>query len=94
MAAIFWGSVFEATKLVLQDLTPWTAVASRFVFASAATLIWLWLKNGFDCRYPAQSCRLCCSGAVGIAGFSGLLFWGMKSSSPVTAALIMQPIHC
>ncbi|SNY90540.1 EamA-like transporter family protein [Cohaesibacter sp. ES.047] len=90
MAAVFWGSVFEATRLVLVDLTPWTAVATRFVFAAAATLIWLWLSGGINWPiFRRNFVAFLMLGAFGIAGFSGLLFWGMKSSSPVTAALIM-----
>lgn len=27
LAAVFWGSNFEATRVVLQDMPPWTAAA-------------------------------------------------------------------
>lgn len=34
LAAIFWGTNFEATRLVLTDLPPWTAAALRFTLAA------------------------------------------------------------
>ena len=34
LAAIFWGTNFEATRIVLQDLPPWTAAAGRFGIAA------------------------------------------------------------
>ena len=48
LAAIFWGTNFEATRIVLQDLPPWTAAAGRFGIAAAAILVWLRLTEGFD----------------------------------------------
>ena len=34
LAAVFWGTNFEATRLALIDLPPWTAAAGRFVLAA------------------------------------------------------------
>jgi len=36
LAAVFWGSNFEATRIVLADLPPWTAAAGRFLIAAGA----------------------------------------------------------
>ncbi|WDR01766.1 EamA family transporter [Devosia algicola] len=90
LAAIFWGTNFEATRIVLEHLSPWTAAADRFAIAAVAILAWLGLSRGIDLQvlkrnWPAFATL----GIVGVAGFNAVLFLGMETSSPVTAALIM-----
>ena len=41
LAALFWGTNFEATRIVLEGMDPWTAAAMRFVIATAAIMLWL-----------------------------------------------------
>lgn len=90
LAAIFWGTNFEATRIVLQDLPPWTAAASRFGVAAVAILIWLGVTEGFDlAALRRNALAFAVMGVVGIFGFNAALFLGMQTSSPVTAALIM-----
>ena len=90
LAAIFWGTNFEATRIVLQDLPPWTAAAGRFGIAAAAILVWLRLTEGFDlAALRRNALAFAVMGIVGIFGFNAALFLGMRTSSPVTAALIM-----
>ncbi|MBT9385344.1 DMT family transporter [Pseudooceanicola sp. CBS1P-1] len=90
LAAIFWGTNFEATRFVLTDLSPWTAAALRFAVAAAIILLWLILTEGIDRRGLARNApAFVVLGALGIAGFNAALCLGMGSSSPVTAALIM-----
>ncbi|WP_116132123.1 DMT family transporter [Tropicimonas sp. IMCC34043] len=90
LAAVLWGTNFEATHIVLQAIGPWTAAASRFVIAAAAILLWLGASRGLD-RAVLRRNALAFGvlGVVGVAGFNAALFLGMQSSSPVTAALIM-----
>ncbi|SJZ68989.1 DMT family transporter [Consotaella salsifontis] len=90
LAAIFWGTNFEATRIVLSELSPWTAGATRFVIAAAAILLWLALTERI--RLPVLRRNLLqfiVLGIVGVGGFNAALFVGMQTSSPVTAALIM-----
>ena len=90
LAAIFWGTNFEATRIVLQDLPPWTAAAGRFGIAAAAIRVWLRLTEGFDlAALRRNALAFAVMGIVGIFGFNAALFLGMRTSSPVTAALIM-----
>ncbi|MEA5160220.1 EamA family transporter [Cereibacter johrii] len=90
LAAVFWGSNFEATHIVLQSLPPWTAAAGRFLIAAMAILGWLWVAEGSGLPALRRNWRVFLPlGVVGVAGFNAALFLGMQSSSPVTAALIM-----
>lgn len=90
LAAIFWGTNYEATRIVLQDVPPWTAAATRFAIASAAIMVWLGLTEGFDMKVLRRNALpFAVMGLVGIFGFNATLFLGMQTSSPVTAALIM-----
>lgn len=89
-AAVFWGSNFEATRIVLDGLPPWTAAAGRFVLAAAAILLWLRVAEGPNLdALRRNATAFVVLGVVGVAGFNATLFLGMRTSSPVTAALIM-----
>ncbi len=90
LAAVFWGTNFEATRLVLIDLPPWTAAALRFALAAMAALLWLVLTRGLDLAVLRRNAlSFVVLGLIGITGFNAALFLGMETSSPVTAALIM-----
>ena len=90
LAAIFWGTNFEATRVALEYLSPWTAAAGRFAIAAVAILVWLGLSRGLNLRVLRRNwVAFLMLGIVGVAGFNVALFLGMQTSSPVTAALIM-----
>lgn len=90
LAAVFWGTNFEATRLVLVESPPWTAAALRFGLAALAALIWLALTRGLRLAVLGRNLRaFAVLGLVGVFGFNAALFLGMQSASPVTAALIM-----
>lgn len=90
LAAMLWGSNFEATRLVLDDLPPWTAAASRFTAAALGILVWLWIAEGPGiAALKRNALAFVTLGLIGVAGFNAALFLGMRSSTPVTAALIM-----
>ncbi|SFJ80980.1 DMT family transporter [Celeribacter neptunius] len=90
LAAMFWGSNFEATRIVLESLPSWTAAASRFAIAAIAILLWLHLAEGVKLEVLRRNGpAFVALGLIGVAGFNAALFLGMRSSSPVTAALIM-----
>ncbi len=90
LAAVFWGTNFEATRLVLADVSPWTAAAARFTLAATSALLWLWTTRGLDVGVLRRNLpAFAILGLIGVTGFNAALFLGMKTSSPVTAALIM-----
>ncbi len=89
-AAIFWGTNFEATRIVLDHVTPWTAAAARFDLAAVAILAWLALTRRLDIDVLRRNAlAFAALGIIGVFGFNAALFLGMKTSSPITAALIM-----
>ncbi|MCA0998119.1 DMT family transporter [Alloyangia pacifica] len=90
LAALFWGSNFEATRIALDSLPPWSAAAGRFGIAAIATLAWMRWQDGpglaaLRRNWPAMALL----GLIGVAGFNAALFLSMRTSSPVTGALIM-----
>lgn len=90
LSAIFWGTNFEATRIVLAEAPPWTAAALRFGAAALAALIWLVLTLGLNLAVLRRNAlHFAVLGLVGVTGFNAALFLGMETSSPVTAALIM-----
>ena len=92
-AAILWGANFEATRIALHDLPPWTAAAGRFVIASAAILVCLLIVEPKGLRVLKRNAlAFTVLGILGVAGFNAALFLGMRTSSPVTAALILGTV--
>lgn len=90
LATLFWGSNFQATKIALSTLTPWTASAERFLIAVIIILLYMAIKNGLSLQVLKKNfLAFIFLGAIGVAGFNGALFVGLQTSNPVTAALIM-----
>ncbi|MBI1417495.1 MAG: EamA family transporter [Limimaricola sp.] len=93
MAAVLWGSNFEATRIALQGLPPWTAASARFVIAAAAILVWMLIVERTGWRALRRNApAFAVLGILGVAGFNASLFLGMRTSSPVTAALILGTV--
>lgn len=92
-AAILWGSNFEATRIALHDLPPWTAAAGRFVIAGLVILVWMLLVERGGLRALRRNAvAFVVLGILGVAGFNAALFLGMRTSSPVTAGMIMGTV--
>ena len=90
LATFFWGSNFQATKIALSTLPPWTASAERFLIAVIVILLYMSIKNGMSLQVLKKNLlAFIFLGAIGVAGFNGALFVGLQTSNPVTAALIM-----
>ena len=90
LAAVFWGTNFEATHLALASLPPWSAAGLRFAIAGAAILGWLALAQGIRGDVLRRNlAAFVALGIIGVAGFNAALFVGLQTSSPVTGALIM-----
>jgi len=90
VAAILWGTNFEATRIILEQVGPWTAAAGRFVVAALAIMAWLALTQGINTKVlRANAFRFLILGMIGVAGFNAALFLGLQTSSTITGALIM-----
>lgn len=90
LATLFWGSNFQATKLAISTMPPWTASAERFLIAVMVIFIYMSLKNLMTLKTLKKNLlAFIFLGAIGVAGFNGALFVGLQTSNPITAALIM-----
>ncbi|MDM2734725.1 DMT family transporter [Citrobacter sp. Ct235] len=90
LATLFWGSNFQATKLAISTMPPWTASAERFLIAVMVIFIYMSLKNLMTLNTLKKNLlAFIFLGAIGVAGFNGALFVGLQTSNPITAALIM-----
>jgi drug/metabolite transporter (DMT)-like permease len=91
LATFFWGSNFQATKIALTSLPPWTASVERFAVAAIAIMAILAFQRGIRAEPLRRNLlSFIVLGIVGVAGFNGALFVGLQTSSPITAALIMS----
>lgn len=90
LATFFWGSNFQAAKIAIGSLPPWTASVERFIIAVVCIYAILLIKEGI--RWDILSKNVVAYvvlGIIGVAGFNGSLFVGLQTSSPITASLIM-----
>jgi drug/metabolite transporter (DMT)-like permease len=88
LAAIFWGANFNLSKIVVAEMHPLAAAASRFVIAAVIMLLLAAMRRE---RTPWRKHigAYMLLGLVGICGFNLLFFFGMQSTSAVNGALIM-----
>ena len=90
LATLFWGSNFQAAKLALESIPPWTAAFERFAIAVVGIFLLLILQETLRWSVLRQNfVAFAVLGLIGIAGFNGSLFIGLQTSSPLTASLIM-----
>lgn len=90
LATFFWGSNFQATRVAISTMPPWTASAERFLIAVIAIFIYMFFKKIITYHTLKNNIwAFIFLGAIGVAGFNGALFVGLQTSSPITAALIM-----
>lgn len=90
LTAFFWGSAFNVGGHIVRYMPPISAGIERFVLATALLLAIL----GFGRRLRLQALRgnllaLVAVGLLGVAGFNLAMFFGLQSTSPLNAALIM-----
>jgi drug/metabolite transporter (DMT)-like permease len=86
-AAGIWGGMYVVSKVVLEDLPPFTLLTLRLVLGAAAlgAVLWIQRRTSFDRR------RIGSILAIGMLGFGvsvGLQFVGTSLSSAANAALI------
>lgn len=90
LTAFFWGTNFNAGKIVVSTVSPVTAAAIRFGMAAVIMLVLMLpqlakLKKAVRQNY----CIFIMLGLIGVAGFNSLSFFGLKFTSAINGALIM-----
>lgn len=90
ITTFFWGTNFNAGKIVVTHIMPLTASALRYTIAAIVLLIinLPHLKLLPDI-FRKNAIMFIVLGVVGVAGFNGLFLLGLKYTSPINGALIM-----
>ncbi len=92
LSAIFWGTNFNVGKMVMDNLSPMTAVASRFLLASLLiipVICCLESKEIIKETVKRNNWIYIFLGTMGVAGFNALTSIGLKYTTAINAALIM-----
>jgi drug/metabolite transporter (DMT)-like permease len=92
LSTLFWGINFHAGKYVVGFISPLDAAAIRFSLASVVILVMLLVKESPKTVWAAieqQWKAYIVLGIIGVAGFNGLFFLGLKYTSAVNGALIL-----
>ena len=92
LSTLFWGINFHAGKYVVGYLSPLDGAAIRFSLASIVILVMLFAKESPTSILAAikqQWKAYIILGIIGVAGFNGLFFLGLKYTTAVNGALIM-----
>ncbi len=90
LTAFFWGSAFNVGAHVIAGMSPISAGTERFLLASAMLLALLAFTRRLDWRLARRHLpALLAVGILGVAGFNLAMFFGLRSTTPVNAALLM-----
>jgi drug/metabolite transporter (DMT)-like permease len=90
LSTVFWGGNFNAGKLAVENMPPFTIAAWRFGLAAICMVLILLVKEKFNWQIIKQNLGLyILLGIIGVFGFNILFFIGLKYTSPVNGALIM-----
>ncbi|APJ05187.1 hypothetical protein AXG55_12480 [Silvanigrella aquatica] len=90
MSTLFWGANFNVGKFVVEYLPPTVAAALRFSLASIVILIIVYFKEKqFKMAIKENFIMYLLLGFIGVAGFNGFFFLGLKFTSSFNGALIM-----
>ncbi len=90
LSAFFWGANFNAGKIAVEHLSPIMAAALRFGLASILIIpVLLLCEKNIGQTIKNNIGMYIILGIIGIAGFNGLFFLGLKYTTPVNGALIM-----
>ena len=92
LSAIFWGTNFNIGKTVIEHISPLGSAAIRFLIASIFILpLVMSLESKATIKNTIQRnvWIYLFLGVIGVAGFNGLLFIGLKHTSAINGALIM-----
>lgn len=89
-ATFFWGSNFNVGAHVVHHMPPISIAVERFALASAVLLVALGLAGKLRLATLRRNAwPLAAVGVLGVTGFNLAIFYGLRSTSPVNASLIM-----
>ncbi len=90
LTAFFWAAVFHLGKYAIHFMSPLSVAAWRFVLAALLLLpIVVWRGQPDTAALRRNAWPLLAMGIIGVFGFNTALFYGLRLTSPVNAALIM-----
>ncbi|WP_084186905.1 DMT family transporter [Andreprevotia chitinilytica] len=90
LSTFFWAMMFHLGKYAVAYVHPVAVGGWRFLLAGLILLPLVGLREGLDFSAMRRNfLPLLAMAFVGICGFNISLFYGLKSTSPVNAALIM-----
>jgi drug/metabolite transporter (DMT)-like permease len=86
----FWAAVFHLGKYAVAYMSPLAVGAWRFVIAGVVLTAYLYAKRGWNTPALRRNIwPIIAMGVVGVFGFNVALFFGLRLTSSVNAALIM-----
>ena len=90
LTALFWGGAFIAGRLLALELPHFFAATGRYLVATAALFIFLWLREGNLPRPTArQWFEIFLLGATGVFLYNAFFFAALAKLSASRAALII-----
>ena len=92
LSAIFWGTNFTVGKVIVENLPPFVAAAIRFSFASLLIIPLILFLEPITTIKEAIKRNwgvYIVMGLLGVVGFNGLFFLGLKYTTPINGSLIM-----
>ena len=90
LTALFWGGAFIAGRLLALELPHFVAATGRYVVATAALFMFLWMREGTLPKPTArQWLEICLLGATGIFLYNAFFFAALAKLSASRAALII-----
>ncbi|MGG1442264.1 DMT family transporter [Brevibacillus laterosporus] len=95
LATLLWGSNFLVGKNILHHVPPFTLGLLRWSFALIVLLPFTWKSLCENWEFYLKFWReILLMGFLGIALFTGLVYWGMEHTNTVNASLLssLSPI--
>lgn len=92
LSALFWGTNFNIGKTLIEQISPLTAAALRFSFASLLMMPFIVCfesRSNIMQAIKRNAWVYLFLGVIGVAGFNGLLFIGLKHTTAINGSLIM-----
>jgi len=90
LTTFFWAAVFHLGKYAVAYMSPLSVGAWRFVIAGAVLVVYLYARKAWDNQALRRNIwPIIAMGVIGVFGFNVALFYGLRLTSSVNAALIM-----
>ena len=90
LTALFWGGTWVAARIVVQEVTPFSAAFVRFLIALVATIALVWREQGrVPVLRPAQWLWPLAMGAIGIFAYNYFFLNGLRHIAAGRGALVV-----